>query len=139
MTSTIPVVDVSDSEAKQKDKTVEHELYASREKIYVRKITGFFQTVRKRSLTLLLAMYFVLAWVNYDGKPLILFDLSERKFHLFGAVFWPQDFTLLAFALIICAFGLFFITSLFGRVWCCLLYTSPSPRDKGQSRMPSSA
>ncbi|KZY32473.1 cytochrome c oxidase accessory protein CcoG [Oleiphilus sp. HI0072] len=118
MTSTIPVVDVSDSEAKQKDKTVEHELYASREKIYVRKITGFFQTVRKRSLTLLLAMYFVLAWVNYDGKPLILFDLSERKFHLFGAVFWPQDFTLLAFALIICAFGLFFITSLFGRVWC---------------------
>ena len=23
--------------------------------------------------------------------------------------------------------------------WCCLLYTSPSPRDKRQSRMPSSA
>ena len=26
-----------------------------------------------------------------------------------------------------------------GRVLCCLLYTSPSPRDKRQSRMPSSA
>ena len=25
------------------------------------------------------------------------------------------------------------------RVVCCLLYTSPSPRDKRQSRMPSSA
>ena len=25
------------------------------------------------------------------------------------------------------------------RLWCCLLYTSPSPRDKRQSRMPSSA
>ena len=25
------------------------------------------------------------------------------------------------------------------QVWCCLLYTSPSPRDKRQSRMPSSA
>ena len=24
-------------------------------------------------------------------------------------------------------------------VYCCLLYTSPSPRDKRQSRMPSSA
>ena len=23
--------------------------------------------------------------------------------------------------------------------WCCLLYTSPSPRDNGRSRMPSSA
>ena len=26
-----------------------------------------------------------------------------------------------------------------GKVWICLLYTSPSPRDKRQSRMPSSA
>ena len=25
------------------------------------------------------------------------------------------------------------------RIQCCLLYTSPSPRDKRQSRMPSSA
>ena len=28
---------------------------------------------------------------------------------------------------------------LLGQVECCLLYTSPSPRDKRQSRMPSSA
>ena len=28
---------------------------------------------------------------------------------------------------------------LFGFSWACLLYTSPSPRDKRQSRMPSSA
>ena len=27
----------------------------------------------------------------------------------------------------------------FGQYWNCLLYTSPSPRDKRQSRMPSSA
>ena len=26
-----------------------------------------------------------------------------------------------------------------GNEWACLLYTSPSPRDKRQSRMPSSA
>ena len=26
-----------------------------------------------------------------------------------------------------------------GVAYCCLLYTSPSPRDKRQSRMPSSA
>ena len=27
----------------------------------------------------------------------------------------------------------------FGQVWGCLLYTSPSPRDRTRSRMPSSA
>ena len=26
-----------------------------------------------------------------------------------------------------------------GLPWCCLLYTSPSPRDRQKSRMPSSA
>ena len=31
------------------------------------------------------------------------------------------------------------ITNLQGRYSICLLYTSPSPRDKRQSRMPSSA
>ena len=30
-------------------------------------------------------------------------------------------------------------TSRDGQLWACLLYTSPSPRDKRQSRMPSSA
>ena len=126
MNSAIPVVDVTDHKEKQvgkssaqsSSKVVEHELYASREKIYTRKISGFFQRIRKASLSLMLGMYFALAWINIEGKQLILFDLAERKFYLFGAVFWPQDFTLLAFALIICAFGLFFITSLYGRVWC---------------------
>ena len=31
------------------------------------------------------------------------------------------------------------IGSLFHVSWCCLLYTSPSPRDRQKSRMPSSA
>ena len=32
-----------------------------------------------------------------------------------------------------------FYGELLGWEMCCLLYTSPSPRDKRQSRMPSSA
>lgn len=50
-------------------------------------------------------------------------NLPERKFHIFGATYWPQDFMLLSWLLIICAFGLFFITVFAGRVWCG--YTCP--------------
>ncbi|MFT6265942.1 MAG: cytochrome c oxidase accessory protein FixG [Oleiphilaceae bacterium] len=92
--------------------------YVTGTKIYVRQMTGFFQGIRKYSVSFLLLMYFSFAWIKIKGVPLILFDLVDQKFHLFGLILWPQDFTLLAFALIICAFGLFFITSLFGRVWC---------------------
>ena len=35
--------------------------------------------------------------------------------------------------------GPIWATPIWGQPWICLLYTSPSPRDKRQSRMPSSA
>ncbi len=114
MNSQIPMINIENSDDSEKSR----DLYAAREKIYVRRIKGFFQQIRSISLSLLFAMYFGFAWINIGDKPMILFDLAQQKFYLFGAVFWPQDFTLLAFALIICAFGLFFITALFGRVWC---------------------
>lgn len=99
------------------------ELYASRKKIYVKKIKGFFQNIRRVSLWMLMLAYFAVCWISIDGQQLVHFDLPARKFHIFGITFWPQDFTLLAFALIICAYGLFFITTMFGRVWCG--YTCP--------------
>jgi cytochrome c oxidase accessory protein FixG len=48
----------------------------------------------------------------------MLFDLSARKFHILLVTFWPQDFMLLAWTLIIAAFTLFTITVTVGRVWC---------------------
>ena len=127
MSSQIPVKEIdpntdgpSDNN-KKKPETVE--LYASRKKIYVREITGLFQRIRFFSLMALMGMYFLFVWITVDGQPLIHFDLPAREFHLYGATFYPQDFFLLAAMLIICAFGLFFITTLFGRVWCG--YTCP--------------
>lgn len=104
-----------------KEKTVE--LYASRKKIYVKEITGFFQNIRSVSLWMLMVLYFSTCWIQVDGAQIVLFDLPARKFHLFGTTFWPQDFVLLSWLLIICAFGLFFVTTMFGRVWCG--YTCP--------------
>nr|BFE89746.1 hypothetical protein GCM10020185_02820 [Pseudomonas brassicacearum subsp. brassicacearum] len=62
-------------------------------------------------------------WLNWGGRQAVLWDLSESKFHIFGATFWPQDFILLSALLIIAAFGLFAITVFAGRVWCG--YTCP--------------
>ena len=128
MSSQIPVQQIdpntdgpSDKNNKKNPETVE--LYASRKKIYVREIKGLFQRIRFFSLMALMGMYFLFVWITIDGEPLIHFDLPAREFHLYGMTFFPQDFFLLAAMLIICAFGLFFITTLFGRVWCG--YTCP--------------
>lgn len=112
--SNIPVKDVT-------PKT--QSMYEKRKKIYVREIEGFFQKLRTWSLWALMLGYFGSAWLNWEGRQAILFDLPARQFHIFGVTFWPQDFMLLSWLLIICAFGLFTITNLAGRIWCG--YTCP--------------
>ncbi len=99
------------------------DLYQKREKIYTRKIEGFFQRLRTLTGWPLLLGYFGLPWFNWGDRQAMLFDLPSRQFHIFGITFWPQDFSLLASLLIISAFGLFFVTTWLGRVWCG--YTCP--------------
>jgi cytochrome c oxidase accessory protein FixG len=98
-------------------------LYEKREKIFTRSIEGFFQRVRLFTGWPLLLGYFLLPWLNLDGRQAVLFDLPARKFHVLWLTFWPQDFVLLGWLLAIAAFALFFVTTLWGRVWCG--YTCP--------------
>ncbi len=101
----------------------ELDLYQKREKIYTRAIQGRFQRLRTLTGWPLLLGYFCLPWINLFGQQSVLFDLPERKFHILTMTFWPQDFFMLAWLLIISAFGLFTVTALAGRVWCG--YTCP--------------
>lgn len=116
MTDQIPVKNITP----QKTST---ELYAKREKIYTRAFTGIFRNIRIFSGVFLFALFLGTAWLQWGDRQAVWWNLPERKFYVFGATFWPQDFMLLSWLLIICAFGLFFITVFAGRVWCG--YTCP--------------
>jgi cytochrome c oxidase accessory protein FixG len=117
MSNQIPVRDVTPKKAESLD------LYAKREKIYTRSFKGIFRNLRLGGGALLFILYFGTVWLNWGDRQAVWWDLPERKFYVFGATFWPQDFMLLSWLLIICAFGLFFITVFAGRVWCG--YTCP--------------
>lgn len=86
--------------------------------IYPRRFTGLFRNVRIAAGIVLFGLYFGAVWLTWDGRQAVLWDIAQRRFHIFGATFWPEDLTLLTAGLVICAFGLFFITVLAGRVWC---------------------
>ena len=64
MSSEIPVkqVDPSSDPSDNNNKSGTVELYASRKKIYVKEVKGFFQRIRNVSLTLLMGMYFAFVW-----------------------------------------------------------------------------
>ena len=93
-------------------------LYQAQEKIYPREVDGIFARLRILSMIVLLGAYYGGAWLQWDGRQALLFDLPARKFYVFGIVLWPQDFFFLAWLLIIAALSLFFFTALAGRLWC---------------------
>ena len=105
--STTPVVD-----------DIEQSLYAKREKIYPREVHGMFAWLRASGVSLLLGFYYIVPWLQWDERQILLFDLPARKFYIFGLVFWPQDFFYLTLILIVAALSLFFFTALAGRLWC---------------------
>ncbi|HUH57461.1 MAG TPA: 4Fe-4S binding protein, partial [Pseudomonadales bacterium] len=111
MTEQIPVKNVT-------PKDNGPDLYAKREAIYTRAFTGIFRNIRIVSGIFLFILFLGTAWLQWGDRQAVWWNLPERKFYIFGATFWPQDFMLLSWLLIICAFGLFFITVFAGRVWC---------------------
>ena len=124
MSNKIPMQDVTSKVEEYTPQTpAQQEMYAKRRHIYVREIKGLFQRVRRLTNWVLMSAFFILPWLNWGDRPLIWFDLPGREFHIFTATFYPQEFILLSWLLIICAFGLFFITVFAGRVWCG--YTCP--------------
>lgn len=124
MSDKIPTQDVTpDPVQHHPDGVATQEMYASRRHIYVREIKGLFQRIRRASNWLLMLGFFLLPWIPWGDRPAVWFDLPGREFHIFSTTFYPQEFVLLSWLLIICAFGLFFITVFAGRVWCG--YTCP--------------
>src|SRR3954467_1950064 len=72
--------------------------------VYARKPSGRFYRARTVVSWFLLAFLFLAPFVRVGGLPLMMFNVIDRRFVLFGALFWPQDFyqvVLIALGLIV--------------------------------------
>jgi len=96
----------------------EPEIYEVRKKVYPRAVHGWFAGWRVFFVILTQLIFYGLAWLDWNGRQAVLFELASRKFYIFGLVFWPQDFIYLAVLLILCAMSLFLFTAVAGRLWC---------------------
>ncbi|WP_286756626.1 cytochrome c oxidase accessory protein CcoG [Roseivirga sp. UBA838] len=86
--------------------------------VYPKKPKGSYHNKRMVVSVILLTILFAGPFIKIGGEPFLLLNVFERKFSILGAVFWPQDFFILA--LIAISFFVFIIlfTVVFGRVWC---------------------
>jgi len=79
---------------------------------------GRYARLRRCSLWLLFAAFYLLPWLRWDGRQALRFDLPARRLDLFGLTLWPHDVGWLLLALFAAAAALMVTTTLAGRVWC---------------------
>jgi cytochrome c oxidase accessory protein FixG len=94
------------------------ESYYAHQKVYPREVDGRFARLRVLTVWALLGTFYLLPWLPWGERQAVLFDLPARKFFILGIVFWPQDFIFLTWLLVIAALLLFFVTAVWGRLWC---------------------
>ncbi|MBU1095715.1 MAG: cytochrome c oxidase accessory protein CcoG [Bacteroidetes bacterium] len=86
--------------------------------VYPKKPSGRYYTARTILSVFLLVFLFGAPFVKVNGHPLILLNVLERKFILFGIPFGPHDFHLFVLAMISTIVGIFLFTVVYGRLFC---------------------
>lgn len=86
--------------------------------VFPKKPSGYYHKLRIIVTTVLLSMLLAGPFIRIGGQPLLLLNIFERKFVIFGQAFWPQDFILLALILITFFVFIILFTVVFGRIWC---------------------
>lgn len=65
-----------------------------------------------------LLIFFTLPFIKVHGEPLLMINILDRKFIIFGMVFWPQDFFIFGIAMVTFIVFVILFTVVFGRVFC---------------------
>lgn len=86
--------------------------------IYPKKPSGRFYRWRTWLSWVLLAFLFFSSFITINGEQMLLLNVLERKFVLFGVVFWPQDFHLFVLIMIAAIVFIFLFTAVYGRIFC---------------------
>jgi cytochrome c oxidase accessory protein FixG len=86
--------------------------------IYPKKPRGEFHNLRIVVAIVLLGLLFAGPFIRSGGQPFMLFNVFERKFIIMGIPLWPQDFHIVALAMISFVVFIVLFTVVFGRVWC---------------------
>ncbi|MGP1579619.1 MAG: 4Fe-4S dicluster domain-containing protein [Wolinella sp.] len=75
---------------------------------------------QKRYFIFALTTFFVMSlpFVTIDGNQIFLLSFDRKQLHLLGVAFDMQELYLIPFLLMLLFIGIFFITTLGGRVWC---------------------
>jgi len=86
--------------------------------VYAKKPKGKLFNQRKFLAIVMLLFLYTGPFIKVHGEPLLMFNILERKFIIFGMIFWPQDFHLILLMFITTLIFIILFTVIFGRLFC---------------------
>jgi cytochrome c oxidase accessory protein FixG len=97
--------------------------FEKRKKLYPQKVKGYFRNLKWWLNAIFITIYLGSPMLRYErgvdaANQAILIDFFKSRAYFFFIEIWPEEVYYLAGILIFAAVILFFVTSLFGRVWC---------------------
>lgn len=103
--------------------TALNQLFEKKQRLYPQNVKGYFRKIKWVLNFIFLTIYLFSPAIRYHRggaapDQAILIDLPNSKAYFFFIEIWPSEVYYLAGILIFAAVVLFFITSLFGRIWC---------------------
>lgn len=81
-------------------------------------VKGRFYKYRTYVSLFLLVVFFAVPFIEINGHPFFMLNVLERKFVIFGNVFWPQDFLIFMLAVITFIIFIVLFTVIYGRLFC---------------------
>lgn len=101
-----------------KPKSAAIQIHPVGERIHPKKAEGRFAKLRIAAVLATQFVFYIIPWFNWSDRQAVLFNIPERHFYIFGLSLGMGDLIYLALLLMICAFGLFWWTTIAGRLWC---------------------
>lgn len=86
--------------------------------IFPQKPFGKLYNARTAVSILYLVLFFVLPFIKIKGHPFFMINVLQRKFILFGQIFWPQDFFIFGLGMVVFIVFIALFTVVFGRIFC---------------------
>ena len=86
--------------------------------IFPKKPAGWFTDMRTYVSVFLLIILFGLPFIKVNGEPLVLLNVLERYFIIFGVHFTPQDFHLFVLSMLTMIVFIVLFTAIYGRLFC---------------------
>ena len=86
--------------------------------VFPQRPVGKLYNLRMLFTAFYLLIFFGLPFIKVNGHPVFLINILQRKFILFGQIFWPQDFFIFALGMVVFIVFIALFTVVFGRVFC---------------------